>query len=346
MPSWRYDSATEIDVIEEVARHHGYTAHRAQRPDRPRTPGASAAARLERRRLRSLLVGRGLSEAMPLPFLAPGDLERCGLPDDGIEIANPLVAEESVLRTSLLPGLVKALAYNCARRNTAWGSGRSATSSGAGTRSAGGSAPRATPCPTSGRCSAWRSAVATPPRPCASGVQSPRCWAWKASTIENGEVPGLHPTRSARLVGAAGEPVGARGRDRPGRARRPRHRRAGRLARGRPRRRCSTCRTANASTGRSASIRRATSTSPSRSTTPCRRRPSRPRCGRRPATTWRRSGCSTSTGARASPTAGAAWPTRSGCDAPDHTLTDDEVAEIRRRCIDAVESAYPASLRG
>ena len=58
---------------------------------------------------------------MPLPFLAPGDLERCGLPGDGIEIANPLVAEESVLRTSLLPGLVKALATNAARRNTGVG---------------------------------------------------------------------------------------------------------------------------------------------------------------------------------------------------------------------------------
>jgi phenylalanyl-tRNA synthetase beta chain len=33
-------------------------------------------------------------------------------------------------------------------------------------------------------------------------------------------------------------------------------------------------------------------------------------------------------------------------DALDHTLTDDEVAEVRRRCIEAVESAYPASLRG
>jgi phenylalanyl-tRNA synthetase beta chain len=33
-------------------------------------------------------------------------------------------------------------------------------------------------------------------------------------------------------------------------------------------------------------------------------------------------------------------------DAPDHTLTDDEVAAVRRRCIDAVEGAFPATLRG
>ena len=53
---------------------------------------------------------------MPLPFLAPGDLERCGLPADGLVLANPLAAEESVLRTSLLPGLLGAVAHNARHR--------------------------------------------------------------------------------------------------------------------------------------------------------------------------------------------------------------------------------------
>lgn len=52
-----------------------------------------------------------------MPFLAPGDLERAGLPGDGITITNPLVAEESVLRTSLLPGLLKAVRHNVNHRN-------------------------------------------------------------------------------------------------------------------------------------------------------------------------------------------------------------------------------------
>lgn len=116
IPSWRYDSATEIDVIEEVARHHGYTALGRTLP-RAATTGALSARQLDRRRLRATLVGRGISEAMPMPFLAPGELARCGLPDDGITIANPLVAEQSVLRTSLLPGLVGAVAYNWSHRN-------------------------------------------------------------------------------------------------------------------------------------------------------------------------------------------------------------------------------------
>jgi phenylalanyl-tRNA synthetase beta chain len=53
---------------------------------------------------------------MPLPFLAPGDLERCGLPAGGLVIANPLAAEESVLRTSLRPGLLGAVAHNARHR--------------------------------------------------------------------------------------------------------------------------------------------------------------------------------------------------------------------------------------
>ncbi len=63
------------------------------------------------------MVGLGASEAMPNPFLAPGDLGRAGLEPKGITITNPLATEESVLRTSLLPGLLKAVAYNESHRN-------------------------------------------------------------------------------------------------------------------------------------------------------------------------------------------------------------------------------------
>ena len=116
IPSWRYDSATEIDVIEEVARHHGYTALGRSVP-KAATAGRLSERQHERRRLRGALVGWGLSEAMPMPFLAPGELARCGLGDEGIRITNPLVADQSILRTSLLPGLVGAVAYNSSHRN-------------------------------------------------------------------------------------------------------------------------------------------------------------------------------------------------------------------------------------
>ncbi|CAN5732054.1 phenylalanine--tRNA ligase subunit beta [soil metagenome] len=116
IPSFRYDASTEIDLIEEVARHHGYRNIPRTVPPRARTGGLTERQR-GRRALRRVLTGLGLAEAMPMPFLAPGQLERSGLPGDGIEVANPLVAEESVLRTSLLPGLLAAVAYNSSHRN-------------------------------------------------------------------------------------------------------------------------------------------------------------------------------------------------------------------------------------
>ena len=51
-----------------------------------------------------------------MPFLAPGDLERAGLDGRGLVITNPLAAEESVLRTSLRPGLLRSVAHNQSHR--------------------------------------------------------------------------------------------------------------------------------------------------------------------------------------------------------------------------------------
>jgi phenylalanyl-tRNA synthetase beta chain len=115
IPSWRYDASAEIDVIEEVGRTHGLSRIVKTVPRSPEGGRLSQAQRA-RRALRGAMGGAGLCEAMPLPFLAPGDLERCGLPPRGAELANPLAAEESVLRTSLRPGLLRAVAYNAARR--------------------------------------------------------------------------------------------------------------------------------------------------------------------------------------------------------------------------------------
>ena len=115
VPSFRPDSATEIDVIEEVARVHGY-GRIARTVPRSGLTGALNGRQVDRRRVRSAMLGLGLDEVMPLPFLAPGDLERAGLAADGIAVTNPLVAEESVMRSSLLPGLLKTLAYNGSHR--------------------------------------------------------------------------------------------------------------------------------------------------------------------------------------------------------------------------------------
>jgi phenylalanyl-tRNA synthetase beta chain len=115
IPSWRPDSSAEVDVVEEVGRMYGLSRIERTVPVSAH-PGGLSSAQRTRRAVRAALLGAGVSEAMPMPFLAPGDLERCGLPADGLVLANPLAAEESVLRTSLLPGLLASVAYNASHR--------------------------------------------------------------------------------------------------------------------------------------------------------------------------------------------------------------------------------------
>jgi phenylalanyl-tRNA synthetase beta chain len=115
VPSFRLDTTTETDIIEEIARHHGYSRIANRVPTSTQT-GSITPLQRDRRVLRQVLVGLGIHEAMPLPFLAPGDLARAGLPAQAVTLTNPLAAEESVLRTSLRPGLLRAIAYNESHR--------------------------------------------------------------------------------------------------------------------------------------------------------------------------------------------------------------------------------------
>jgi phenylalanyl-tRNA synthetase beta chain len=115
IPSWRPDCEAEVDVIEEVARHYGYAKIGKTLPTST-VHGALSGRQQRRRLLREVLLGLGVSEAMPNPFLAPDTLARAGLDGPTIRITNPLVVEESVLRTSLRPGLLQAVAYNESHR--------------------------------------------------------------------------------------------------------------------------------------------------------------------------------------------------------------------------------------
>ncbi len=118
VPTWRWDTATETDIAEEIARMNGYENIVTTVP-KPETFGALTPYQQARRAIRSALVGAGADEIQPMPFLAPGDLKQTGLAEDGVTLMNPLVHEESVLRTSLLPGHLKAIAYNQSHRSGA-----------------------------------------------------------------------------------------------------------------------------------------------------------------------------------------------------------------------------------
>lgn len=115
VPSWRPDCTQEVDIVEEVARHYGYDRLGKTVP-KSTLPGGLSPVQQRRRRLREVLLGLGLSEAMPHPFLASGDLTKSGLPGEAVRLTNPLVAGDDVLRTSLRPGLLKAIAFNESHR--------------------------------------------------------------------------------------------------------------------------------------------------------------------------------------------------------------------------------------
>ena len=111
-PTFRVDVLREIDLIEEVARHYGYDRLPAAFPPLSAPPGPSD-PRIERDRLvRRVLLAAGCSEALTFSFIdagaaAPFADERAIVP-----IGNPLSAQFSVLRPSLLPGLLASVAHN------------------------------------------------------------------------------------------------------------------------------------------------------------------------------------------------------------------------------------------
>jgi len=111
VPTYRPDIEREIDVVEEVARHHGYNRIE-RRVARSVRGGALSGVQRERRLVRDTLVGAGLSEAWTLSLVGAADLTRAGLDPVGVEIENPLRAEERLLRPALLPGLLGAAAFN------------------------------------------------------------------------------------------------------------------------------------------------------------------------------------------------------------------------------------------
>jgi phenylalanyl-tRNA synthetase beta chain len=115
IPTWRPDATAEVDVIEEVGRHHGLSAIERRMPSASRVGGLTEHQRL-RRQVGEVLVGAGLSEAWTNSFVAPEDLERAQIAERAVEVENPLVHEESRLRPSLLPGLLRALALNASHR--------------------------------------------------------------------------------------------------------------------------------------------------------------------------------------------------------------------------------------
>jgi phenylalanyl-tRNA synthetase beta chain len=122
VPHWRRNDVTrEVDLVEEVARLHG-TDERlpATLPSRRGAVGVLSAAQRLRRRAEDALVGRGLLEIVGWSFDTPARDDRLRLPPGDprrrhVVIENPMSADQSVLRTTLLGSLLDVAGHNAAR---------------------------------------------------------------------------------------------------------------------------------------------------------------------------------------------------------------------------------------
>ncbi|MCS2610524.1 phenylalanine--tRNA ligase subunit beta [Halomonas dongshanensis] len=117
-PSWRFDIAIEEDLIEEVARIHGYNNLPVRRPAARLALRSGDEAGIDLGRLRRQMVARGYQEAVTYSFVAP-ELQAVMLPEAVSPVlANPISADLSVMRASLFPGLVRALEHNLNRQQS------------------------------------------------------------------------------------------------------------------------------------------------------------------------------------------------------------------------------------
>lgn len=110
VPGFRPDLQGEVDLIEEVIRTQGYGRLPETLP-RVRQAGELPDRYRLRRRIREALVRAGLSEAISYSFASRRDLDLMGH-GAAVRVANPLSAEEEFLRTSLIPGLLRAVVWN------------------------------------------------------------------------------------------------------------------------------------------------------------------------------------------------------------------------------------------
>jgi phenylalanyl-tRNA synthetase beta chain len=115
-PSFRFDISLEEDLVEEVARIHGYGAipETPARIDQVFKPHAEA--RVEAGRIGTLLADRGFQEVITYSFVDPS-LQALLVPGaETVRLANPISSEMSVMRASLWPGLVNVARENLNRQ--------------------------------------------------------------------------------------------------------------------------------------------------------------------------------------------------------------------------------------
>lgn len=115
-PTWRFDLEIEEDLIEEIARLHGYDNIPAPAPrGRLAMMGETEAAR-PLQRIRQILVDRGYQEVVNFAFVEESWEADFAANGQGIRLANPIASQMAVMRSTLIGGLVANLQTNLRRK--------------------------------------------------------------------------------------------------------------------------------------------------------------------------------------------------------------------------------------
>ena len=114
MPSHRSDVVREEDLLEEIARHHGFDKFQATLPEW-RGRGSGLPVEADERSLRNQLAALGYTEIVPMVF-SDEATERKFRPDvDPVCLRNPMAENEAILRTSQLPSMLRTIQWNLFR---------------------------------------------------------------------------------------------------------------------------------------------------------------------------------------------------------------------------------------
>lgn len=116
-PSWRHDVAVEVDLVEEVARAHGYAEIPAALPPGGALRSEPSPLTTVAARARAIAMGAGYTEVQPYSFHDRALWDRMRLPEDhpwrhAVTVENPMNEEQSVLRTTLAGGLLRTMEFN------------------------------------------------------------------------------------------------------------------------------------------------------------------------------------------------------------------------------------------
>lgn len=119
VPNRRWDISIPADLVEEVGRIYGYDNLKSTQPLVAETHGGYSAKEEMMRRMKAIVEGQGLLEAISYSLTSPEKAVRYTKdPKDTVKVQMPLNSSRSVMRENLMTGLVDAASYNFARKQT------------------------------------------------------------------------------------------------------------------------------------------------------------------------------------------------------------------------------------